>query len=154
MPVMNNSIFLEMKIKPRRLTILKLQLQQQEQKYLALLVESCTLSLKCFSSSVATGGAGFCWETPKEWSSDILPYGTPRTLLSSPERGYFWLPNVIRSRGKHWGRGGISDGKVTLPRPEVFPEPSISLPIPTSSCLNLYQWDPKSLTQHSSKKTA
>ena len=44
---------------------------------------------------------------PKEWSSDVFPAETPRTLLSSPV--YFLLPTVIESSGKHWGKGGISE---------------------------------------------
>ncbi|KAM7274645.1 hypothetical protein ACFE04_016511 [Oxalis oulophora] len=40
-----------------------------------------------FISSVATGGVALECEAPKELSSDVLlPKGTPRTFLKSPER--------------------------------------------------------------------
>ena len=95
--------------------------------YLAFLRVSMMLSLKCFSSSVATGGEGLEWATPNEWSSDVLPRETPRTFLNSPDRVYFGLPNVIGSNGRQWGNGGISAGNIELPRFELFPELTILL---------------------------
>ncbi|KAF1897067.1 hypothetical protein Lal_00034769 [Lupinus albus] len=41
------------------------------------------------NSPEATGAVGLGCETVKEWSSDVVPTETPRTLLSSPERVYF-----------------------------------------------------------------
>lgn len=93
--------------------------------YLALLDESFTLSLKCFSSFDATGGGRFRWTTPKGRSSNTFPEETPRALFSPPEHEFFLLPNVIGSNGKHWGKDGIFDGRNALPRFNLFPDPNI-----------------------------
>lgn len=98
--------------------------KRKEKSYLALLDESCTLSLKCFNSFDATGGWRFRWTTPKGRSSNAFPEETPRALFSSPEQ-FFWLPNVMGSKGKHWGKDGIFDGRNALPRFKLFPDPII-----------------------------
>ncbi|WVZ02981.1 hypothetical protein V8G54_023787 [Vigna mungo] len=94
---------------------------------LAFLEASCTLSLKCFSSPEAPGAMGLGCGPPKDWSSDVFPAETPRTLLSSPV--YFLLPTVIESSGKHCGKGGISEEVIPLLLLlfKLFPELNIKL---------------------------
>ncbi|KAF7823237.1 uncharacterized protein G2W53_021381 [Senna tora] len=95
--------------------------------YLAFLEASCTLSLKSFSSLEAIGAMVLGCGTPKDWSSEVLPRGIPRILLSSPDRVHFLLPNVIGSSDKHWDKGGISDDAIPLLPLKLFPELNIKL---------------------------
>lgn len=104
--------------------------------YFAFLEASSTLSLICFSSLGAMTAEGLGWFTPNECPSDVLPRGKARTLLSSPDRTCFWLPNVIGSSDKHWGKGGTSNEDVLLHLPELLPGPNIVHLLPVKQLLN------------------
>ena len=96
--------------------------QKNAKSYLALREASRTLALNRFRSSVATGGGCFEWAAPNELSSTLLPNEIPSSLLSSPDRVYFWSPILIKSNVKHSHSGGKSPIDVALPR-ELVMEP-------------------------------
>src|SRR5690606_25360646 len=63
--------------------------------------------------------------------------GTPRTLLSSPERVQFGLPNLIGSSVKTWDKLGVSDDNPMVPLHKLLPDPSIMPFVTFSTCFTL-----------------